>query len=218
MAPEESARALAIEKAFAARETLTLPTGTCSSKEIADYYGIARCMVSDAAKHGSIPSARKVLDRWVFNFREAIEGWTPAVVQRLEEGLPLVGGREPDGPFAKGNTIGLGARSGRTKRAVERRFMKKLTDEVSEEDWAGIIRKAVDQALQGDYRARSWLSHYLIGKPVERILAAVDVGGQRFSIAERAVAVEELLTHLARQEKDVIEGEAVVAGPDTTPE
>lgn len=206
----------AIKEAAEARKTAPAPSGMCSTQDLAEYYGICKEMVGRAAKNGEIPSAHKILDRWVFDFKVAVEGWKPAVVQRFEMGVPPVGGRKPRGPFAEGNTLALGGRGGRPTGAVQLRFLSALTAEVSTEDWVGIIRKAVDQALQGDYRARMWLSHYLIGKPVERILAKVDIGGERFSVAERAVAVEELLAHLVRQD-NVIDGEAVSAEPDTTP-
>lgn len=216
----EGVQPSAAERASAARKTSTVPSGRCNSRDIADYYGVKIACVSKACQRGDIPGAHKVLNRWLFDdFQAVIDGWKPPLVERVEAGLPAIGGREPTGPFAKGNTFAVGKKTGRPTRKVERRFMATLISQMKEEDWVGIIRKAIDQALKGDYKARSWLSQYLIGKPVERILAKVDVGGERFSVAERAVAVEQLLGFLTSRGEgdDIIDGEVVVAGPDTTP-
>ncbi len=183
-----------------------------SSRCIADHYGVKVARVADSAGRGAIPGAFKMDGRWIFDFEVAIAGWKPAELIRQEQPGPADprGHRAAGGKFQKGNTYGVGSvHAGRPPREREKRYMHILNSEVTEEDWTGIIRKAVEQALEGQSRARVWLSNYLLGKPIERILARVEVGAERFSLAERASAVEELLTMLGAGE--VIEGEVVDA-------
>jgi len=113
----------------------------------------------------------------------------------------------PGGRFQKGNAFGVGTRGGRPKREIELRFLKTLTDTVSPEDWVGIILKAVAQAKTGDWRARQWLSNYLIGTPIQRVQAEVDVTArQEFDMGERAAAVMTLLKMVrVREEARVVD-------------
>lgn len=61
-------------------------------------------------------------------------------------------------PFAKGNPGG----PGRPKREVEESYLVALRAEVSIADWQKVAKKAVEQAKEGDDRARTWLSKYLL--------------------------------------------------------
>lgn len=67
---------------------------------------------------------------------------------------------------------------GRPRRTVEESYLQTLYQVVKREDWREIIQKAVEQAKQGDDRARRWLSEYLVGKPTEYVAADLTSGGQ----------------------------------------
>ena len=73
--------------------------------------------------------------------------------------------RAPDGKFVKGHAPNS---PGRPPKAREEKYHEIMISAVSFENWEKIIRKAVDQALEGDRYARQWLSDNLIGKPIER--------------------------------------------------
>ena len=74
--------------------------------------------------------------------------------------------RDEKGRFVKGGKGG----PGRPKRAVEEKYLRSLRARVKLQDWRAIVDKAVQLAIQeGDWRARQWLSDYLIGKPVQRL-------------------------------------------------
>lgn len=204
----------AAERVVAAREvapTEVVPDQTPNVKlvgscDIANHYHISVDKVTVAAKKGAIPGAFLFERRWVFDFDVAIAGWKPPELVYEEQGLPDPReGRLPDGRFKKGYVQPSGKLGGRPPRQRERRYMDIMNANVSEEDWAGIIRKAIEQALAGGARARTWLSNYLLGKPVERILAKVEVGAERFSVAERATAIEEMLSLISGE---IIEGSA----------
>jgi hypothetical protein len=62
-------------------------------------------------------------------------------------------------PFVKGNPGG----PGRPKREVERRYLKALIGAVPIREWKEIVRRAVEDAKQGDGVARNWLSKHLCG-------------------------------------------------------
>lgn len=67
--------------------------------------------------------------------------------------------RTTDGKFASGNAGG----PGRPPRPVERDYLASLGDSVPLESWKKIVATAVDRAIEGDSKARDWLSRYLLG-------------------------------------------------------
>ncbi len=67
-------------------------------------------------------------------------------------------GRQADGRFANGNAGG----PGRPRRAVETEYLATLGDAVSLDDWRQVVRRAVDDAKNGDAKARAWLTKHLI--------------------------------------------------------
>lgn len=69
--------------------------------------------------------------------------------------------RNKGGLFAPGNKLGRG----RPARAVEQEYINAVIGGVSMAQWKKIVKKAVADAVDGDWRARQWLSEYLIGKP-----------------------------------------------------
>ena len=73
--------------------------------------------------------------------------------------------REENGQFAKGNKGG----PGRQSRKTEEKYLRALQKCVKAKDWKAICERAVTQAKGGDYRARQWLSDYLLGKPIQEL-------------------------------------------------
>jgi hypothetical protein len=71
--------------------------------------------------------------------------------------------RNGHGQFAQGNPGG----PGRPRRVTERDYVRTLAEECSPETWREICRRAVQDALAGDGKARDWLSRYLLGNPAE---------------------------------------------------
>jgi hypothetical protein len=67
-------------------------------------------------------------------------------------------GRDESGRFVRGNPGG----PGRPRRQVEADYLVALSDAVSIEDWKGICRRAVMDALDGDGKARDWLAALLL--------------------------------------------------------
>ena len=73
--------------------------------------------------------------------------------------------RRADGTFEKGHS---GNPNGRPKRSTEERYLAALSRHVTMQDWEKIIKTAISRAKAGDSVARTWLSDYLMGKPVQR--------------------------------------------------
>jgi len=67
--------------------------------------------------------------------------------------------RQGNGQFAKGNPGG----PGRPRRSVEIEYLAKLSDVVTLDDFARIAERAKADAIDGDARAREWLSKYFLG-------------------------------------------------------
>jgi hypothetical protein len=73
-------------------------------------------------------------------------------------------GRDEKGKFVVGNSGG----PGRPPRATERDYLIALSLSCSTDDWQEIVTKAVDDAKDGDAKARAWLAGYLVGEPGSR--------------------------------------------------
>lgn len=73
-------------------------------------------------------------------------------------------GRDKSGKFAAGNPGG----PGRPPRATERDYLVALSEACSTDDWQEIVTRAVDDAKDGDAKARAWLAGYLVGEPGSR--------------------------------------------------
>ena len=68
-------------------------------------------------------------------------------------------GRDNQGRFSKGNPGG----PGRPRRAVEEDYLAALSDQLSIERWENIVSKAIEDAEDGDHRARDWIARYALG-------------------------------------------------------
>ncbi len=86
-------------------------------------------------------------------------------------------GRDSQGRFAVGNPGG----PGRPPRMTEEDYLRTLAENISLDDWAAIIRKAVDDAKSGEAKSREWLSRYLIGSPTEAAPTLFDLLKQEVS-------------------------------------
>lgn len=163
-------------------------------KQLAAHHGIPSQTVRKAAQRGNIPGCFKILGQYYFDPSMALR-WVPAAVRQAAEGRDLQGACSgKKGGFGKGNTLGVRGRSGRPKRKVEQKYLKALSNAVGPEEWQQIIEKAVAQAILGEWRARKWISDYLMGTPVKRILKEVDLKTTHtFELGERAAAVQALL-------------------------
>ena len=82
--------------------------------------------------------------------------------------------RESNGQFAKGNSGG----PGRGKRTTEIAYLTAMSDTVSIDDWQAICQRAVKDARNGEWRARQWLSEYLLRTDISLIdIAAQEAAG-----------------------------------------
>jgi hypothetical protein len=72
--------------------------------------------------------------------------------------------RDRNGKFIEGNAGG----PGRPPRATEREYLLALSESCSPADWEEIVVKAVDDAKDGDAKARPWLAGYLVCQPGSR--------------------------------------------------
>ena len=73
--------------------------------------------------------------------------------------------RDENGRFTKGNAGG----PGRPTKSKEEKYYLVTQRAVSLKDWRAVVKRAVDQAIQGDAQARKFLAEYLLGKP-EQVL------------------------------------------------
>lgn len=159
-----------------------------SVDELAAYWGVTPASVRRAAWKGTIPGALRKKGIYVFDREVVLAEWVPSTVRSWAASLNLPA-------ISIAGSSGLKVEEGR--KALQDAAVARLHDLhilVTSEKWTAIILKAVDQATVGDWRARKWLGDYLMGPPVQRIEAEVDVKDSRsFSDEMRLQAIEALL-------------------------
>jgi hypothetical protein len=96
--------------------------------------------------------------------------------------------RNANGRFAAGRRGG----PGRPRREVEAQYLVAFREAVPLETWGAIVTKAVDQALEGDARARDWISSYVVGRPYQAV--EVDVpSGPKLSLGMLLMAIRQAI-------------------------
>jgi hypothetical protein len=79
----------------------------------------------------------------------------------------------PGGLFTKGGIAGPGRPRGTLTAEQRSEYLVRLKDRIPFSKWEAICDKAIEQALEGDARAREWISSYLVGRPLQ----AVEISG-----------------------------------------
>lgn len=74
--------------------------------------------------------------------------------------------RDENGRFVKGAVANP---RGRPPRKREERYYEVTIEAVTFDQWRDIVKKAAQQALDGDDKARKFLADYLIGEPEKTI-------------------------------------------------
>lgn len=89
---------------------------------------------------------------------------------------------------------------GRMPRVVEDKYIKKLHSTTKISDWVAICSKAIEQAKDGDDKARRWISEYLIGKPLQ----GLDLTSKGEKIQQGVIDVKQLSTDQLRRLSDIV--------------
>jgi len=103
--------------------------------------------------------------------------------------------RDERGRFVKGYNGG----PGRPPKAREKRYYEITISTCTYKQWTAIIKKAVEQALEGDATARKWLSDYLVGSPKQYLEHSGELGV--FDLAEWKKRQQEQLDHIEQLEE-----------------
>jgi len=89
---------------------------------------------------------------------------------------PVDSNRTASGRFAPGNTAALGHKGVRPK-TYAHEYLAVLRDELTPDKWRKVVRAAIEQAIEGEHRARAFLASYAMGQPVQQVIA--DASGSR---------------------------------------
>ena len=95
-------------------------------------------------------------------------------------------GRTARGTFTRGNTHGRGA----VASATRAQRLTALLSVVTDADWSAVCAAAVKQARRGDWRARQWLSAYLL--PTVDAAAAADVDAIQLQVFDHGTFISAL--------------------------
>jgi len=173
------------------------PAEWFTARTLAAYWGVHTSTVKAASDKGKIPVV-KYRNRNYYNRAAALLAWRPPKVTRKLEN-------------ARGVELLV---------KIEESYLLALADTVTREDWVSIVTVAVNQAKKGEWRARKWIADYLLGTPVHRVAAEVDMGSRKgYSDDQRAAAVTALLELVrSRGEDEVVDvtGTPVIDGEESS--
>jgi hypothetical protein len=95
---------------------------------------------------------------------------------------------EAIGPVEHGAMGNNGNPAGR--RPIEREYLATLNAAVPLDTWQAICKRAADDALAGDAKARDWLAKWLLGleSRLLTVLAAEESGAEPAAVAEGEIA------------------------------
>ena len=116
--------------------------------------------------------------------------------------------RDDQGRFVVGN----GGGPGRPKRQTEAGYLAVLMEECGLETWRRVVRRAVEDAADGNEKARSWLASYLVGAPSTEAPSAGAVVQQQ--LLGNDPALEAAAHTLAKIEAERRRGPALWDDPD----
>jgi len=76
------------------------------------------------------------------------------------------------------------------RRPIEREYLATLNAAVPLDTWRAICKRAADDALAGDAKARDWLAKWLLGleSRLLTVLAAEESGAEPAAVAEDEIA------------------------------
>lgn len=182
------------------------PAEWFTTRTLANYWGVNRQVIKGGAHSGKLPWV-KIGGRAFFNKATALVAWRPMKAIARAKSMDDYEGRP------RGRGIELLAK-------IEENYLIALADNVTYEDWVSIIRTTVEAAKKGDWRARKFLADYLLGTPVHRVAAEVDLSSRKdYSDDQRAAAVTALLELVrSRGEDEVIDvsGTPVIDGEESS--
>jgi hypothetical protein len=90
------------------------------------------------------------------------------------------------------------------RRPIEREYLATLNAAVPLDTWEAICKRAADDALDDDARARDWLAKWLLGLESRQltVLAAEESGSDLAAVAEGEIARRRQKIDDKRQEED----------------
>ncbi|GAB6167483.1 hypothetical protein JCM19992_34830 [Thermostilla marina] len=90
------------------------------------------------------------------------------------------------------------------RRPIEREYLATLNEVVSIDTWRAICKRAVDDALAGDAKARDWLAKWLLGMETRQltVLAAEEVETGPTEAADREIAARRQEIEAERQQAE----------------
>lgn len=90
------------------------------------------------------------------------------------------------------------------RRPIEREYLAVLNSVVRLDTWQAICQRAVNDALEGDAKARDWLAKWLMGleSRLLTVLAAEESGGEPTLAAESEIKAQQQRIENARKQAE----------------
>lgn len=164
---------------------------TMTPNDAGEWWGLESEYVASQIRRGYL-KAEKDGRSYIIDTEYVTKKWKPAVLKNTEREKGKV--LDEDGHPKPGRALGAGNTPKRLTKHRQDIYLKTMHEIATEEEWRDICRQAVLDAKDGDHRARSWLSDYLIGKPLQRVYTKATVETtQKLELGERAAIVAALL-------------------------
>ena len=85
---------------------------------------------------------------------------------------------------------------------IESQYLGALNDELDLDTWRRIVRRAIEHAEDGDWRARDWLSRYVLPQPKAQLLLKLAAEEERGLTRDDRVATTALRQEQQEQLQD----------------
>jgi len=102
------------------------------------------------------------------------------------------------------------------RKKFEKDYLEAMADIVTLHDWEQIVVRAINDAVGGDAKARTWISDYLIGKPITRIAAIQKIENTVMGEDERAELMRAVFSEQVAG-GNILDVEPLNAEPDEEP-
>jgi len=176
-----------------------VPAEWLTSKQLATYLGVSSSHIRARTIRGKMAGILRIESRVFYNKKECLTTVSSNTTRKVaqQEIMTSLGSDEsvlPEG-LRSTSEAAVELMSVESTKPISKLLLPKARTQasylrataatVSLEDWGEVVKTALEHAKEGDAKARTWLSGYLIGTPIQRIAAIVEDNTEKFAEDER---------------------------------
>ena len=176
-----------------------VPAEWLTSKQLATYLGVSSSHIRARTIRGKMAGILRIESRVFYNKKECLTTVSSNTTRKVaqQEIMTSLGSDESVLPeqLRSDSPEAVELMSVESTKPISKLLLPKARTQasylrataatVSLEDWGEVVKTALEHAKEGDAKARTWLSGYLIGTPIQRIAAIVEDNTEKFAEDER---------------------------------